>query len=67
VIDEVDGDDNLISIAIPIQLWCVTLFRSQPNCYHVAAVTQNADDESLAASQAGQPRGDCPYLKIQIL
>jgi hypothetical protein len=26
-------------------------------------VTQNADDESLAASQAGQPRGDCPYLK----
>jgi hypothetical protein len=31
-------------------------------------VTQNADDEFLAASQAGQPRGDCPYLqKIQIL
>jgi hypothetical protein len=26
-------------------------------------VTQNADDESLATSQAGQPRGDCPYLK----
>jgi hypothetical protein len=26
-------------------------------------VTQNADDESLATSKAGQPRGDCPYLK----
>ncbi|MCE2885979.1 MAG: hypothetical protein ACK5AW_18785 [Pseudanabaena sp.] len=26
------------------------------------AVTQDADDESLAASEAGQPRGDCPYL-----
>jgi hypothetical protein len=25
--------------------------------------TQNEDDESLAARQAGQPRGDCPYLK----
>ncbi len=24
--------------------------------------TQNADDESLADSEAGQPRGDCPYL-----
>jgi hypothetical protein len=23
----------------------------------------NADDESLAASVTGQPRGDCPYLK----
>jgi hypothetical protein len=26
-------------------------------------VTWNADDESPAASVAGQPRGDCPYLK----
>jgi hypothetical protein len=24
---------------------------------------QNADDEFLATSKAGQPRGDCPYLK----
>jgi hypothetical protein len=23
----------------------------------------NADDKSLAASEAGQPRGDCPYLR----
>jgi len=23
---------------------------------------QNADDESLAARQAAQPQGDCPYL-----
>jgi hypothetical protein len=27
-------------------------------------VTWNSGDESPAASQAGQPRGDCPYLKI---
>ncbi len=27
-----------------------------------ADVTWNSDEESLAASQAGQPRGDCPYL-----
>jgi hypothetical protein len=26
-------------------------------------ITWNADDKSLAASKAGQPRGDCPYLK----
>jgi hypothetical protein len=29
----------------------------------LADVTQNADDEFLAASKAGQPRGDCRYLK----
>jgi hypothetical protein len=26
-------------------------------------VTWDADDKSLVASVAGQPRGDCPYLK----
>jgi hypothetical protein len=30
--------------------------------FNLIDVTQNADNESLAASQAGQPRGDCPYL-----
>jgi hypothetical protein len=29
----------------------------------ITDVTWNTDDESLAASVAGQPRGDCPYLK----
>jgi hypothetical protein len=31
--------------------------------FYVTDVTRNADDEFLAASVAGQPRGDCPYLK----
>jgi hypothetical protein len=34
-----------------------------PNFCLITDVTQNADDESSAASQAGQPQGDCPYLK----
>jgi hypothetical protein len=29
----------------------------------ITNVTQNADDESLAASMTGQARGHCPYLK----
>jgi hypothetical protein len=32
-------------------------------CLITTDVTQNADDESPAASQAGQPRGDGDYLK----
>jgi hypothetical protein len=32
-------------------------------CLITTDVTQNADDESPAASQAGQPRGDGDYMK----
>jgi hypothetical protein len=41
---------------------------SQKGFTHILTdVTWNADDESLAASVAGQPRGDGDYLKIWIL
>ena len=28
---------------------------------YLTDVTWNSDDEFIAASEAGQPRGDCPY------
>jgi hypothetical protein len=35
------------------------------NKYLITDVTQNADDESLAARQAGGNHGGCPYKKYR--